>query len=53
MPADVLTQEQFDTTGYGQFKSTPTRPALERFFFLDDALELLDFLMIHNLARRH
>ena len=36
-PADTLTEEQFDTTGYGQFNGTPTRRELERFFFLDDA----------------
>jgi TnpA family transposase len=33
----TLTEEQFDTTGYGQFNGTPTRRELERFFFLDDA----------------
>ena len=36
-PADTLTEEQFDTTGYGQLNGTPTRRELERFFFLDDA----------------
>jgi hypothetical protein len=36
-PADALTEEQFETAGYGQFNGTPTRRELERFFFLDDA----------------
>jgi hypothetical protein len=36
-PADALTEEHFDTAGYGQFNGTPTRRELERFFFLDDA----------------
>ena len=35
--ADALTEEQFETAGYGQFNGTPTRRELERFFFLDDA----------------
>src|SRR3989440_12952523 len=35
--ADALTEEQFETAGYGQFNGTPTRRDLERFFFFDDA----------------
>ncbi|MFA7764358.1 Tn3 family transposase [Streptomyces sp. NRRL S-448] len=34
MPVEFLTDEQADA--YGTFKEVPTRPELERFFFLDD-----------------
>ncbi|WLQ69231.1 Tn3 family transposase [Streptomyces glycanivorans] len=35
MPMEFLTDEQ--AASYGAFKEIPTRPELERFFFLDDA----------------
>lgn len=34
MPAEILTDEQAEA--YGKFPEEPTRPELERFFFLDD-----------------
>ncbi|GGV86285.1 transposase [Streptomyces gelaticus] len=34
MPVEFLTDEQ--AASYGKFKEEPTRPELERFFFLDD-----------------
>lgn len=34
MPVEFLTDEQ--TASYGKFNEEPTRPELERFFFLDD-----------------
>lgn len=34
MPVEFLTDEQ--GTGFGSFADEPTRPELERFFFLDD-----------------
>ena len=33
MPVEFLTDEQ--AVAYGSFKEVPTRPELERFFFLD------------------
>jgi hypothetical protein len=39
MPVEFLTDEQ---AAYGCFKEVPTRPELERFFFLDsDDLDLV------------
>ncbi|HEY3692836.1 MAG TPA: hypothetical protein VGL46_21550 [Pseudonocardiaceae bacterium] len=35
MPVEFLTDEQAES--YGAFGQDPTRPELERFFFLDDA----------------
>jgi TnpA family transposase len=34
MPVEFLTDEQAEA--YGKFVEEPTRPELERFFFLDD-----------------
>ncbi|MGW7319985.1 hypothetical protein [Streptomyces sp. NPDC054865] len=34
MPVEFLTDEQAEA--YGRFMEEPTRPELERFFFLDD-----------------
>jgi hypothetical protein len=34
MPVEFLTDEQ--ASAYGSFREAPTRPELERFFFLDD-----------------
>ncbi|MEU6657538.1 DUF4158 domain-containing protein [Streptomyces sp. NPDC046821] len=34
MPVEFLTDEQAEA--YGTFTAAPTRPELERFFFLDD-----------------
>nr|WP_202558838.1 DUF4158 domain-containing protein [Streptomyces sp. SID5789] len=34
MPVEFLTDEQ--AASYGKFSEEPTRPVLERFFFLDD-----------------
>ncbi|KAK1182256.1 DUF4158 domain-containing protein [Streptomyces sp. NBS 14/10] len=34
MPVEFLTDEQ--AASYGKFNEEPTRPELERFFFLDD-----------------
>ncbi|HEV7453113.1 MAG TPA: DUF4158 domain-containing protein [Pseudonocardiaceae bacterium] len=34
MPVEFLTDEQ--AAAYGRFVEEPTRPELERFFFLDD-----------------
>ncbi|WP_261574656.1 Tn3 family transposase [Frankia gtarii] len=34
MPVEFLTDEQAE--GYGKFREVPTRPEMERFFFLDD-----------------
>ncbi|OHV28661.1 hypothetical protein BCD49_37730 [Pseudofrankia sp. EUN1h] len=34
MPVEFLTDEQAE--GYGKFTEVPTRPEMERFFFLDD-----------------
>ncbi|WP_331738870.1 Tn3 family transposase [Streptomyces sp. NBC_01276] len=39
MPMEFLTDEQ--AASYGTFKEVPTRPELERFFFLDDEDRLL------------
>lgn len=39
MPVEFLTDDQ--AASYGSFKEVPTRPELERFFFLDDEDRLL------------
>jgi len=40
MPVEFLTDEQ--AAAYGSFQEVPTRPELERFFFLDtDDLDLI------------
>ncbi|GAA2556394.1 hypothetical protein GCM10010398_50380 [Streptomyces fimbriatus] len=39
MPVEFLTDEQAAT--YGTFGEVPTRPELERFFFLDDDRDLI------------
>ncbi|AEW94174.1 transposase, Tn3 family [Streptantibioticus cattleyicolor NRRL 8057 = DSM 46488] len=44
MPVEFLTDEQAEA--YGAFREVPTRPELERFFFLDD--DDRDLIALHR-----
>ncbi|WP_215449997.1 hypothetical protein [Streptomyces sp. ATCC 21386] len=39
MPVELVTDERAEA--YGTFTEVPTRPELERFFFLDDDRDLI------------